>query len=48
VPGGTVVDAQKEADRLHANAALGQSPDVGDTPMIKPKHENIIDSLWPF
>jgi hypothetical protein len=45
---GVIVDSQKEADRLHANAALGQSPDVGETPMIQPKHANLIDSLWPF
>lgn len=32
-----VVDPQAEADRLRSNAALGQAPDKGDTPVIKKK-----------
>ena len=31
------VDPQKESQRLRQNAALGQAPDVGDTPIIKQK-----------
>jgi len=30
------VDAAKEAQRLRANAALGNSPETGSTPVIKP------------
>ncbi|WP_428483925.1 DUF3035 domain-containing protein [Rhodopila sp.] len=29
------VDAQKESQRLRQNAALGEGPDVGDTPIIQ-------------
>ena len=38
---GVAVDPQKEAERLRANAALGQSPDLGATPIIKEHH-----SIW--
>ena len=31
------VDPQKESQRLRQNAALGQAPDVGDTPIISQK-----------
>jgi len=31
------VDPQKESQRLRQNAALGQAPDVGDTPIINQK-----------
>ncbi len=44
---GTVVDPQKEAQRLRENAALGQSPEAGDTPIIQrnaPK--SFLDSLF--
>ena len=34
---GTVVDAQKESQRLRANSALGQSVEAGDTPIVQPK-----------
>jgi hypothetical protein len=34
---GTVVDPVKEAQRLRENAALGQSPTAGDTPIIQDK-----------
>ncbi|HVZ08135.1 DUF3035 domain-containing protein [Rhodopila sp.] len=34
---GAQVDAQKEAQRLRQNAALGQPPDVGETPIIQQK-----------
>jgi hypothetical protein len=32
---GTIVDARKESQRLRENAALGQPPTVGDTPIIQ-------------
>jgi hypothetical protein len=34
---GTVVDPAREAQRLRQDAALGQSPQVGDTPIIQPQ-----------
>jgi hypothetical protein len=34
-PPGEAVDAQREAQRLRENAALGKSPSVGDTPQIQ-------------
>ena len=36
-PLGTVVDAKGESQRLRQNAALGRSPEAGDTPIITPK-----------
>ena len=37
---GTVVDAQKESQRLRANAALGHSVEAGDTPIVQRKTSN--------
>lgn len=41
--GAALVDPQKEAERLRANAALGRAPDAGDTPVIRPKSSGILD-----
>jgi hypothetical protein len=43
---GIVVDPQKEAQRLRENAALGQSPDVGDTPIIQPHKKGWLEGLF--
>jgi hypothetical protein len=43
---GTVVDASKETQRLRENAALGQSPLVGDTPIIQKKASGFLGSLF--
>ena len=43
---GTVVDASKETQRLRENAALGQSPVVGDTPIIQPKSSGFLGSIF--
>lgn len=43
---GTVVDPQQEAQRLRDNAALGQSENQGTTPIIQPKQENFLRSLF--
>jgi hypothetical protein len=45
-PSGTVIDAQKEADRLRANAALGKSPEDGTTPVIQPPSKSFFDRLF--
>jgi hypothetical protein len=41
-----VVDPQREAQRLRENAALGQSPTVGDTPIIQRKKDTLWDALF--
>ena len=45
-PPGIVVDPQKEAQRLRENAALGQSPENGDTPIIQPKKKGWLEGLF--
>jgi hypothetical protein len=44
-PQGIVVDPQKEAQRLRENAALGQSPNVGDTPIIQPRQKGWLEGI---
>jgi hypothetical protein len=43
---GVVVDPQKEAQRLRENAALGQSPGQGDTPIIQRKSKSLLDNIF--
>jgi hypothetical protein len=43
---GTVVDAQKEAQRLRAAAALGHSVETGDTPIVQPPKRSFLDSIF--
>jgi hypothetical protein len=45
-PPGIVVDPNREAQRLRENAALGQSPEVGDTPIIQRKSEPLLNGLF--
>ena len=45
-PPGVVVDPQKEAQRLRENAALGQSVQSGDTPIIQRKKEGLLDRIF--
>ncbi len=47
-PAGTLVDAERESRRLRENAALGQSAEAGDTPIIQPKRKSILGELDPF
>jgi DUF3035 family protein len=42
------VDAQKESQRLRQNAALGQAPDVGNTPIIQKRKEGWFTSLFSW
>jgi hypothetical protein len=44
-PAGIPVDPQREQQRLRENAALGQSVEVGNTPIIQPKQKSWIDRL---
>jgi hypothetical protein len=45
-PPGIVVDPRKEAQRLREDAALGQSPEVGDTPIIQPRKKGWFEDLF--
>ncbi len=42
---GTPVDPVREAARIRQNAALGQSPEAGDTPIIQRKRQGILSSI---
>jgi hypothetical protein len=42
------VDAAKEAQRLRQDAALGQGPNVGDTPIIEQKKKGWFSSLFSW
>jgi hypothetical protein len=42
------IDASKEAQRLRQNAALGESPDVGDSPIIQPRKSGWFTSLFSW
>jgi hypothetical protein len=41
-----MVDPQKEAQRLRTNAALGDNPDNGETPIIQPARKGWLQSLF--
>lgn len=43
---GIVVDPTKEAQRLRQNAALGQSPKSGETPIIQPKPRGWLEGIF--
>lgn len=45
-PPGIVVDPEKEAQRLRENAALGQSPETGDTPIVQPKSRGFLEGIF--
>jgi hypothetical protein len=42
------VDASKEAQRLRQNAALGEPPDVGETPIIQTKKTGWFTNLFSW
>lgn len=42
------VDPAKESQRLRENAALGQGPGVGDTPIIQPRKQGWFNSLFSW
>jgi len=42
------VDPQKESQRLRQNAALGEGPDVGDTPIIQPRKKGWFTNLFSW
>lgn len=45
-PPGIVVDPAKEAQRLRENAALGQSQENGETPIIQPKQRGWLEGIF--
>jgi len=45
-PPGTPVDAQRESARLRQNAALGQAPETGDTPIIQRKRQGLFSGIF--
>ncbi len=47
-PPGTVVDPSRESQRLRENAALGQSVQSGDTPIVQPKRKSLLGEIDPF
>jgi Protein of unknown function (DUF3035) len=45
-PPGIVVDPQKETQRLRENAALGQSQETGETPIVQPKQRGWLEGIF--
>lgn len=45
-PAGTLVDPVRESQRLRQNAALGQNPESGDTPIIQRKKNGLLGSIF--
>lgn len=45
---GAEVDATKELQRLRQNAALGEAPNVGETPVIQQKKEGWFTHLFSW
>ncbi len=43
---GTVLDPEREARRLRENAALGRSPEEGETPIIQRRQRGLLDGLF--
>jgi len=47
-PQNAQVDAQKESQRLRQNAALGEAPSVGETPIIQPRKKGFFAGLFSW
>jgi len=45
-PPGTVLDAEREAQRLRANAALGRGPEDGETPIVQRRQRGLLEGLF--
>jgi hypothetical protein len=45
-PSGTVIDAEREAQRLRENQALGRSSTAGDSPIIRRRQRGLLDGLF--
>jgi hypothetical protein len=45
-PPGTVIDAEREQQRIRENQALGRAPTDGDTPIIRRRQRGILEGLF--
>lgn len=45
-PAGTLIDAQKEAQRLRENAAIGEPVTAGETPIIKRRRRGFLEGIF--
>lgn len=45
-PSGTVVDAEREQQRIRENQALGRTTTDGDTPIIRKRQRGILEGLF--
>ena len=45
-PSGSVVDAEKEVQRLRENAAIGKTPTEGEVPVIKRKRKGLLEGIF--
>ena len=45
-PPGTLIDAQKEAQRLRENAAIGEPVTSGETPIIKRRRRGFLEGIF--
>ena len=45
-PAGTLIDAQKEAQRLRENAAIGEPVTAGESPIIKRRRRGFLEGIF--
>ena len=45
-PPGTVIDPEREQQRIRENQALGRAPTEGDTPIIRRRQRGILEGLF--
>ncbi|MBL8696942.1 MAG: DUF3035 domain-containing protein [Alphaproteobacteria bacterium] len=45
-PSGTVIDAEREQQRIRENQALGRSATDGDTPIIRKRQRGLLEGLF--
>lgn len=45
-PSGTVVDAEREQQRLRENQALGRPANAGDTPIVRRRQRGLLEGLF--
>ncbi|MFM8678697.1 MAG: DUF3035 domain-containing protein [Alphaproteobacteria bacterium] len=45
-PAGTVIDAEREQQRLRENQALGRPANAGDTPIVRRRQRGLLEGLF--
>ncbi|MFM8989726.1 MAG: DUF3035 domain-containing protein [Alphaproteobacteria bacterium] len=45
-PPGTVIDAEREQQRLRENQALGRAANAGDTPIVRRRQRGLLEGLF--